>query len=86
MPASIEWTQGVLRAGPEHHDPKQLDPFTFAATVIRRGDEVEIIGAAGEVYPQLIKDVRVALRKEGVAAFWWERAVDRTKRLLRIKT
>jgi hypothetical protein len=67
----LEWVTGVLRAGPEAH--KFGDPYTFSATIVKRGDTVEIIGATGKIPPGGLKELKALLAAEGVTRFVWDR-------------
>jgi hypothetical protein len=67
----IEWVAGVLRAGPEAH--QHGDPFTFSATIIKRGDTVEVIGATGRIPPGGLRKFKELLATEGVTKIIWDR-------------
>lgn len=71
MAADVEWVTGVIRFGAEFK--KFGDPYQMSATVIRRGNEAEIIGCSGVVYPRLIPDLCDALRSHGVKKILWDR-------------
>jgi hypothetical protein len=71
MTTLVEWVVGVLRAG--EHTVHHGDPFTFSATLIRRGDTVEVVGASGEMYPGLLTDLRKTLKVVGVTKLTWDR-------------
>ena len=78
MAAGVEWITGVIRCGPDFE--QHGDPYTFVATVIRRGEEVEIIAATGETYPGYSRDILRALKTQGVNKWWWDRIKDGVKR------
>lgn len=71
MPVIIEWIIGVLRAG--EHTITHGDPYTFSATVIRRGDVVEIVGATGTIPRGGLRDLKKALQAVGVTHIVWDR-------------
>ena len=75
MKAHVEWIVGVVRAGPEFKDFG--DPYEFSCTVIRRGDECEIIGASGKFTITNYKAVREALESAGIKAAHWERSTGK---------
>lgn len=72
MKAHVEWITGVIRAGPEFNDFG--DPYEFSCTVIRRGDECEIIGASGKFTFEVYRAVREALESSGVKVAKWDRS------------
>ena len=72
MKAHVEWIVGVVRAGPEFKDFG--DPYEFSATIIRRGDTCEIIGASGKTFPGLKAALRKMLADQGIKHCVWDRA------------
>ena len=72
MKAHVEWIVGVVRAGPEFKDFG--GPYEFSCTVIRRGDECEIIGASGKFTFSTYRAVKEALEAIGITEAHWERA------------
>ncbi len=71
MGAHVEWTHGVLRAGGGFDEFG--DPYDFVCTVIRRGDEAEMIGAAGQFSKQTYESIKTVLAEEGVTKVHWDR-------------
>lgn len=71
MTVLIEWVTGVLRAGPEAH--QHGDPFTFSATLIKRGDTVEVIGATGSIPKGGLRKLKALLAQQGVSKIVWDR-------------
>jgi hypothetical protein len=72
MAAIIEWVIGVLRAGGD--ETVQIgDPYDFSATLIRRGDTVEIVGGTGKVSIGMRRDIAKALKAVGVNHMVWDR-------------
>ena len=74
----IQWLMGVLRLGRGFR--KHGDPYEFSCTVIRRGDEVELVGASGTLTPSLVRDLKDTLRMQGVKRMHFERRNGRSRK------
>ena len=71
MSAGIEFTAGVLRAGPQFK--VHGDPYTFACSVLIRGNRAELIGAAGVMTPSVWKACREQLLHLGIDEVTYDR-------------
>ena len=87
MPADVEWVMGVLRAGRKYAGAaaaKSGGPtYEFSATIIRRGDSAEIVGASGTLTPRVVRDIEYALKQHGIQRAVWDRYRARARRVER---
>lgn len=71
MKANVEWVVGVIRAGSQFETFG--DPFEFSCTVLRRGEEAEVIGASGRFSREAYRAIRDALVAVGIRRVIWDR-------------
>lgn len=74
MGATIEWTQGIIRAGSSHH--KYGDPYEFSACVIMLNKTAYVLGAVGESAMGSFRDLEAAIVGAGAEKIVWWRIKD----------
>ena len=79
MKAAVEWTTGIIRAGPEFE--KHGDPFNFVCTIIMQGDSAYLCGASGEFTKETFRAIKAALAENGILHAKWEKK-NNTPRLI----
>jgi len=80
MAAELQWLTGVLRLGRSYR--KHGDPYEFSCTVVRRGDEAELLGACGKLTPSLTKRMKKVLLSQGIRRLSWERRNGQVRRVV----
>lgn len=73
---SLEWLApevGLLRYHPQGGSCQTRAPYTFVATVVRRGDRWELIGGVGEYSIAVRRLIRSTLNAAGIFAADMER-------------
>jgi hypothetical protein len=80
MAAELQWLTGVLKLGRGYR--RHGDPYEFSCTVVRRGDEAELLGACGRPTPSLLKRMKNVLLAEGIRRLCWERRNGQVRRVV----
>jgi hypothetical protein len=80
MTPELEWLTGVLRLGRDYR--RHGDPYEFSCTVLRRGDEVELLGASGGLSPSLARRMKEVFLVQGVRRLSWERRNGKVRRVV----
>lgn len=87
MAADLEILMGVIRAGPAYAGRAAAlaggPTYSFAATVIIRGNSAEIVGGVGTVTPSMMRDIEATLRQHGITHAVWDRAGTLARRVSR---